>query len=132
MRFGTLTEASKDDKWKSIADDELATSQLSLKSLAELHTSPKDPRIISSPPKKKYVPMPAEPTPGPPVPLQPKRSQVRGVRLSKKPMSALCNVNECPLHRTGAFAINTGLTASGVGFPNVFRKSPLTWLGGDR
>jgi hypothetical protein len=89
MRFRIRTEASKDHKWKGIADDELGTSQLGLTRVAEGHTSPKDPRIISNPPKKKYVPIPAEPTPGPPVPLHPMRSQVRGVRLSKKPISAL-------------------------------------------
>lgn len=50
-------------------------------------TSPRDPRIIKRPPKKKYVPVPDAPLL--PAPLQPMRAQLRGVSERRKPMSAL-------------------------------------------
>jgi hypothetical protein len=52
-------------------------------------TSPMEPRIMSNPPKKKYVPVPAAPTAGPPVPRQPIKSHERGERESRKPIRAL-------------------------------------------
>jgi hypothetical protein len=50
-------------------------------------TSPRDPRSIKSPPKKKYVPVPDAPLL--PAPLQPMRAQLRGVSERRKPIRAL-------------------------------------------
>lgn len=65
------------------------------------------PSIMSIPPKKKYVAVPAAPPP--PAPLQPIKAHDSGVKQSRKP-----------------------ITEMGVGFPNVFLRSPFTLFCGQR
>lgn len=86
-------EGGKDDEGECVAENPLSRRQYTGGwCVVESHTSPIPPRTISSPPAKKYHPMLAEPLP--PAPRHPISVQLRGVRDSKKPQSALVVVSE--------------------------------------
>ena len=86
-------ERGEDDEGECVAEDPLSRRQYPGGGcVGGSPTSPIPPRTISSPPAKKYHPMLAEPLP--PAPRHPISVQLRGVRESKKPQSALVVVSE--------------------------------------
>jgi hypothetical protein len=85
-------EGGEDDEGECVAEDPLSRRQYPGGAcLFVSRTSPRPPRTMSSPPAKKYHPMLAEPLP--PAPRHPISVQLRGVRESKKPQSALFMVS---------------------------------------
>jgi hypothetical protein len=86
-------EGGEDDEGECVAEDPLSRRQYpGGECVGRSRTSPIPPRTINSPPAKKYHPMLAEPLP--PAPRHPISVQLRGVRDSKKPQSALVMVSE--------------------------------------
>jgi hypothetical protein len=86
-------EGGEDDEGECVAEDPLSRRQYPGGGcVGRSRTSPIPPRTINSPPAKKYHPMLAEPLP--PAPRHPISVQLRGVRDSKKPQSALVMVSE--------------------------------------
>jgi hypothetical protein len=117
-------EGGEDDEGECVAENPLSRCQYPKDGcVGESRTSPIPPRTINSPPAKKYHPMLAEPLP--PAPRHPISVQLRGVRDSKKPQSALVMVSE-GTKEDGA------VTYKGVGLPKVLRSSPFTSFLGER
>ena len=86
------TEGAKDDEREGVADDPLRMLSVRhafgvVKNRLRSLTSPTEPRIMSTPPKPKYVPMVAAPLPA--APRHPISVHDKGVKDRRKPASAL-------------------------------------------
>lgn len=131
-----LTKSAKDDKRKSVADDPLANGSDDHEETAEEEVCGWTQKEVvrygsGSVCELGFKDVPISEAPFPPAPLQPMSWHDRGVRLRRKPTRAL-HTYKHRFNRTAAPTYYAIEAYMGVGFPNVFRRSPLTRFSGER